>query len=344
MSSKTLTQKEDYGLFSFDELDAIQATGSAWKITPEDPATVPVPLQTVIMKVDGPYTQRDRKLWNFLIHAVWDELGKQPMHTLSIREINRVFREAGGEHDTGWIWESAKRLTRTVAEWECTFGDDRILGVAAIFGANLAKPYRQSGTLHFYIPPNLIPIIKQPMRFARLRVHFLLSLSGKYAVTLYEILEGFVNRRDGRLDVSLEDLRVWLKVPEGSYDDWKDFKKRVLDPAVKQINADPLGAGFTVEYTPVREGRFYKRLVFSLTKAEARRQDETRLKRRQEIRQGTIIIPAHFEDQAREVCRAKRLDFQSVLAEYRTWAGGKEPPKQGYGAAFVGFCKKKKPS
>jgi plasmid replication initiation protein len=33
-------------------------------------------------------------------------------------------------------------------------------------------------------------------------------------------------------------------VPEDSYATWKDFRKWVLDPALKQINDDPLGAGF----------------------------------------------------------------------------------------------------
>lgn len=67
-----------------------------------------------------------------------------------------------------------------------------------MFGANISKKARQMGTLTFTFPPLLIPIIKQPTCFARLRVHFLLKLSGKYAVTI-------------------DDLRTWFKVPEDSY-------------------------------------------------------------------------------------------------------------------------------
>ena len=340
MSSELLEKTDDSTLFSFDELDAIQATGSPWRSTPNDPATVPVPLQTIIMRIDGPYTQRDRKLWNFLLHAVFDELGTKPMHSVSVRDINAVFRDHGGEHDSAWIWESAKRLTRSVAEWECTFGDDRVLGVAAIFGATITRANRQSGMLHFFFPPNLIPILKNPLRFARIRMHFLLGLSGKYAVTLYEILEAYVNRHDKTCDVRIEELRRWLKVPDGTYKNWKDFKKWVLEPAIKQINDDPLASGFTVEYTPVRDGRFYDRLIFTLTKTPLRVQQETRLRSKKALAD-LIIIPPEFEDEARDVLREKRIDYGSILAEYRAWAGGKAPPKQGYGAAFVGFCKKK---
>ena len=218
-------QPQDLALFTKDELDGIQPTGSPWLVSNDDPATVPVPLQTVIVSVDGPYTERDRKLWVFLLHAVFDELGEVPLHTLSVREINAVFRKLGGEHDTRWLWESAKRLAKTTVEWEYALGDDRVQGIASLFHAEVHKSARSTGQLRFGFPPLLIPIIKNPLRFARLRVHFLLKLSGKYAVTLYEVLEGFANRRDRQCVVEIDELRTWLKVREGSYKTWKDFQK-----------------------------------------------------------------------------------------------------------------------
>ncbi len=54
-----------------------------------------------------------------------------------------------------------------------------------------------------------------------------------------------------------------------------------------------------------------------------------------------ISIPTWAEDQARELARSKGWDFYALEREFRDWAGGKPEPKKGYGAAFVGFCKKK---
>jgi len=341
--NQTSTQPE---LFSSEDLTKIQPTGSPWVVSTEDPATVPVPSQTTIVEVQGPYTERDRKLWVFLLHAVFDELGQTPMHSLSVREINSVFREVAGQHDSKWIWESAKRLASTIAEWKTVsgMGDDRFeeLGVGSLLFANLSKKHRGTGRLTFGFPPNLIPIIKEPMRFARLRVHFLLKLSGKYAVTLYEILESFANRRDGRCEVSIEELRKWLNVPEGSYKTWKDFRKWVLDPAVKQINDDPIGAGFSVAYTPVREGRSFARLVFQMTKTDNRQATEKLMKRKaatkREAKNGEkIVIPPWAEERAKQIAREKGWDYHVLLREYKAWANGAEND----GAAFVGFCKKK---
>src|SRR5712691_12408194 len=85
-------------------------TGDPWVPSPADPATVPVPLPIIIVSVNGPYTERDRKLWMFLLHAFWDELVDRTIHEVPIKEINSVFRGFGGEHDIKWVWESAERL------------------------------------------------------------------------------------------------------------------------------------------------------------------------------------------------------------------------------------------
>ena len=207
--------------------------------------------------------------------------------------------------------------------------------------ANLRKDKRSSGVLHFGFPPNLIPIIKEPVRFARLRVHFLLKLSGKYAVTLYEILEGFANRRNGRCEISIEDLRQWLSVPKESYSTWKNFRLRVLDPAVKQINDDPIGAGFSVAYTPVREGRFYKTIVFQITKTDNRATTERLMKRKakakRDAKNDKLTIPEWAEKKARAIARKKGWDYHVLEAEWRAFASSPDNP----GAAFVGFCGKK---
>ena len=337
-------------MFEESELDGIQPSGSPWVISEADPATVPVPLQTVIVDVRGPYTERDRKLWVFLLHAVFDKLGHEPIHSIPVREINQIFRDLGGEHSTRWLWDSAKRLTETVIEWEYDLGDDRVQGVSSLFGAEVHKRARASGNLRFNFPPLLVPILKEPSRFARLRVHFLLKLSGKYAVTMYEILEGFVNRRDGQCRVTIDELRTWLKVPDGTYPTWKNFRLRVLDPALKQINDDPLGAGFSVEYEPVRKGRFYHEIIFTMTKTPKRISSDKLIKlaagdartiQLAKQRERPALLDSHIQAAANET--DYYLDMDKVAKEFwQHWeATGKPHFSNGVGRAFLGFTKKK---
>lgn len=230
-------------------------TGDPWVLTRDDPATVPIPLPVIIVSVEGPYTEQDRKLWTFLLHAVWEELGEKPVHAISVREIDAVFRQLSSRHHTDWIWESAKRLAKTTVQWRYTQGDKRYKGIAALFGAQVEEENRQVGVLQFHFPPLLVPILKDPRRFARLRTHFMIELSGKYAVTLYELLESVANKDTPELRASIAELRQWLKVPEGKLVRWQDLRRYVLEPALRQINDNPVGAGFRVKMRPLKGGR-----------------------------------------------------------------------------------------
>ena len=42
------------------------------------------------------YTERDRKLWMFLVAAVWDDLESQTVHEIKVSKINAVFEAMGG--------------------------------------------------------------------------------------------------------------------------------------------------------------------------------------------------------------------------------------------------------
>jgi hypothetical protein len=315
-------------------------TGNPWKVTKDDPATVPVPLPVVIVSVTGPYTERDRKLWAFLLHAVWDELGVKTIHELPVSKINHVFREIGGEHDSEWIWGSSQRLTKTIVEWEQTEGDTRYQGISSLFGAVISKEARASGVLRFHFPPLLIPILKEPRRFARLRVHFLLKLSGKYAVTLYELLEAVANKNDPVLIASIDELRQWLKIPAGQLPRFANINQRVLKPAIKQINRDPSGAGFRVDMEPIKKGRAVDKIRFTVCKTDDRARMESELKNSDlPLFADPVKLSTIDYERAREA--APGWDIYHLESEWREWyeKTGKIPDKPG--KAFVGFCKQR---
>src|SRR5262249_29630240 len=111
--------------------------------------------------------------------------------------------------------------------------------------------------------------------------HFMMRLSGKYAVTLYELLESVANKEDPVLEVRTEELRQWLKVPEGKLPRWQDFRRRVLEPAIQQINEDAQGAGFTVRLKTLKENRVIAWVRFEVIKTKEREAIEAKLRERE---------------------------------------------------------------
>ncbi len=319
-------------------------TGDPWVPSPADPATVPVPLPVIIVSVNGPYTERDRKLWTFLLHAVWDQLDERAVHAIPVSEINSVFRELGGEHDSKWIWESATRLTETIVKWHYTEGDTRYDGIAALFSAQISRNNRKEGILRFQFPGLLIPIFKDPRRFSRLRTHFLIELSGKYAVTLYELLESVANKDVPELRATVDELRQWLKVPEGKLIRWQDLRRYVLEPAIKQVNDNPTGAGFQVRMRLEKESRAIRWVVFEVLKTKERQAIDARLKdHEKQLSLFDVHLRTVTYDKAKAL--ASGWDIYALEAEWKQWGSQQKawPPKNP-DAAFLGFCKQRGPT
>src|SRR4051812_29900757 len=113
------------------QMPSPKATGDLWKPSKENPTTVPVPLPVVVVRVEGPFTALDRKLWLSLVRHAWDNLD-QPgfIHQLSIADLIGLFRKVSGRRDLGdkglielgrsteeadavRFWQSIRRLVKT---------------------------------------------------------------------------------------------------------------------------------------------------------------------------------------------------------------------------------------
>jgi plasmid replication initiation protein len=176
----------------------------------------------------------------------------------------------------------------------------------------------------------------------------MIGLSGKYAVTLYMLLESVANKQTPVLDVKLDQLRQWLKVPEGKLVDWYDLKRFAVEPAIKQIKENPEAAGFTVDMEAIKEGRAVDRVRFTLTKTAGRLADEKTLKQAEKITPQKTVeqvtadnssglqLPSTAFESAKKV--APGLDVYFLESEWRCWMANKPRPKNPAGS-FVGFCR-----
>lgn len=83
--------------------------------------------------------------------------------------------------------------------------------------------------------PDVVPlVIGLNNKFTSYELQQIVNLQSRYAVRLYEIL---IRWRDtGKLIISLEDLRFSLGVRSEEYQLMSNFKNRVLDLAVSQVN------------------------------------------------------------------------------------------------------------
>lgn len=95
----------------------------------------------------------------------------------------------------------------------------------------------QGGSMaRLFIPPAAVAAIQSPKTFAKIEARALHSLSG-HARQLYVLLADKKNMHQRHWTYTVEEVRALMGCEDKrAYDVWAQFDKRVLQPALKQIN------------------------------------------------------------------------------------------------------------
>lgn len=91
--------------------------------------------------------------------------------------------------------------------------------------------------VRFGLPKELQPVLAQSQRWGRIRAEIVHSMSSKYAIALYELIQARINLDICVETFSLEKFRELIGVPPGKLERGSNFTLRVLQPAALEINA-----------------------------------------------------------------------------------------------------------
>jgi plasmid replication initiation protein len=93
-----------------------------------------------------------------------------------------------------------------------------------------------SATLLFGIPKRLRLILARSNRWGRIRCEVAYAMTSKYAIALYEQVCLWANLDRCVRTMEVAEFREMLGVPPGSYERGLDFERKVIDPAVLEVN------------------------------------------------------------------------------------------------------------
>lgn len=114
------------------------------------------------------------------------------------------------------------------------------------------------GHLQLRLAVDVLPYLtKLAGEFVRYRINQVAGMSSVYAIRLYELLLQWIN--EGQRDVEIEWLKEAFQIPE-CYSRIFNLKKRVIDPAVEQVNTH---SDLQVSYTQRKRGREVVALIFT---------------------------------------------------------------------------------
>lgn len=105
--------------------------------------------------------------------------------------------------------------------------------------------------LELTFAPDVVPLITRlEQQFTSYQIKQVGQLTSKYAIRLYELL--IMWRSVGKCLFSIDDFRFKLGIADNEYQSMSNFKSRVLEPAIKQINEF---TDIKAEYVQHKSGR-----------------------------------------------------------------------------------------
>lgn len=111
------------------------------------------------------------------------------------------------------------------------------------------------GSVSFKFADTIIPmLVELERRFTVYEIEQVAQLSSQYAMRLYEFCIQHLNKNmdEGWLDIALDELRFRFGLLPTEYKAMSDFKRRVLDYSLNEINEK---TDLTASYTQKKQGR-----------------------------------------------------------------------------------------
>ncbi len=99
-----------------------------------------------------------------------------------------------------------------------------------------AKELAKRATLRYGLPRKLTPILETSGRWGRIKGEIVCSMTSKYAITLYELIQLRANMERCVEEFPVERFRELMGVPPGTYARADNFQRKVIDPAALEVN------------------------------------------------------------------------------------------------------------
>jgi hypothetical protein len=148
----------------------------------------------------------------------------------------RASRHKGNER----VRDSLDRLMRvvvTVPFLDPQTGEPRILKTHLFDFFDLsADEAATRATVRFGLPHKLQPVLLRSNRWGRIKAEVVCAMTSKYAMALYELVQLRANL-DRCLEIfPVDRFRELLGVKPGAYTNGKDFRRKVIEPALLEVN------------------------------------------------------------------------------------------------------------
>jgi hypothetical protein len=238
----------------------------------------------------GSLSAAARKAFALMLRKAGGDAGEDRVFTITKKELRRSHK--GNER----IQAVMDELIRVIVRIKTTSSKGRPATLSQSLLSRCVEEVAEDGlsVVEFELSDALRTVLRGSDYYARVNLGVTLTLQSRYALTLYDLGCLVINRQNRTVRMPITDLRRRLGVPDGSFNNFAEFRRDVLNKSKAEI--DQL-ADFTVEWTEIRgagRGNPVKEVVLNFIpkvdeeqEATARELDRPRVGRKAR-REGTV--------------------------------------------------------
>lgn len=172
-----------------------------------------------------------RKISNILLFHAHSFLQEREEHKISIKELCKYLEYRGYNYEV--IKKALKALISTVIEWNVF--DDNTKEEDWTASSILASVNIKNAICTYAYSPRMKKLLYSPVMYGKINLSIQANFASNYGLALYENCIRYRNLQRTKT-FSLIDFRKIMGVSDGKYLIFRDFKKRIIDKAVDEIN------------------------------------------------------------------------------------------------------------
>jgi plasmid replication initiation protein len=204
----------------------------------------------------NPLSLLQRKVSNALLYHAYEELMTKEEHEISIKQLCKLIEYNGNNHAA--IKEAMRGLLSTVIEWNVVndgTGTEDWTASSIIASVSL-----RGATCFYAYSPRMKQLFHSPSMFGKINLYIQSRFKSSYGLALYENCIRYKGLPFTKW-FEMDTFRKLMGVPKDNYIIFRDFKRRVLDKSIEEVNTY---SDMLVEPELIRDKRQVIKIRFAL--------------------------------------------------------------------------------
>ncbi len=223
----------------------------------EDSEKIEIKKHSASVQIGNKIAAQQRKIYNALLHIGRESLQydkKTDLFSMKQIDLKRLCGDASTNNKQ--LQENLKGLMSTIVEFNILKKNNRSKWHATTL---LSEASIEDGKVYFAFAPTVKKTLLHPEYYVLLDLNIIKGLNSKYAIALYENARDYLESGFPKLDIPM--FRKLMGVEENKYKNFADFKKRVIDPSVEEVNQK---TDMAISYELFKEGRRFSHIQFNM--------------------------------------------------------------------------------